>query len=70
MSHSILARDIEPTTRTARSALFKRDRPRAIDQFINFFGGAAGESTVGDPCGEALLDAIASEERLSREVGP
>jgi hypothetical protein len=71
MSHAILARNIEPTTRTARSALFKRDHPRAIDQFINFFGGAAGESTVGgDPCGEALLDAIEPEERLSREVGP
>ncbi len=66
MSQAMLVRNLEPTARTARPVLFKRDRPREIDRFINYFGGA-GES-VADPCGKPLLDAIDCEERV--EVGP
>jgi hypothetical protein len=73
MSHVILARHAEPATRTVRRVLFKRDHPRAIDEHINYFGGPAAESTIGDPCGEGLLDCFEPEEvrsPSSLEVGP
>ncbi len=38
--------------------LFKPDRPRAIDRYIDYFGGGAGHP---DPCGEALLDCLGTE---------
>lgn len=39
--------------------LFKRDRPRAIDRYIDYFGSATGQAArAGDPCGEALLDCL------------
>jgi hypothetical protein len=34
-----------------RRKLFKADHPRAIDRYIDYFGGPSS-----DPCGEALLD--------------
>lgn len=37
--------------------LFKRDHPRAIDRYIDYFGGIADGRTV-DPCGEALLESL------------
>ena len=40
----------------AAPALFKPDRPRAIDRHIDFFGDQAAAG--GDMCGEALLDAL------------
>lgn len=64
MSHATVMKHSESAPRAARRALFKRDHPRAIDQYINYFGGAAGERTGVDPCGEALLDSFASEEPL------
>jgi hypothetical protein len=74
MSHAILARHAEPTTRTVRRVLFKRDHPRAIDEYISYFGGPAAESTIGDPCGEGLLDCFEEKKevrtRRSLEVGP
>lgn len=38
--------------------LFKPDRPRAIDRYIDYFGGAAGHI---DPCGEALLECFGAD---------
>jgi hypothetical protein len=50
--------------RRCPTRLFKPDRPRAIDRYIDYFGGAAGRTS--DSCGEALLDcldqAIADDE--------
>jgi hypothetical protein len=41
------------------AALFKEDRPRAIDRYIDYFGdGSIGHRDV---CGEALLGALADE---------
>lgn len=47
--------------REARRLLFKADRPRAIDRYIDYFGGAGGASATADEdrCGEALLDRLA-----------
>ena len=46
--------------REARSLFFKADRPRAIDQYIDYFGGAGGASAAGDDlCGETLLERLA-----------
>jgi hypothetical protein len=47
--------------REARRLLFKTDRPRSIDRYIDYFGGAGVALTVadGDRCGEALLERLA-----------
>ena len=42
----------------AQKLLFKADRPRDIDQYIDYFGGAAdaqGHETA-DACGDAWLE--------------
>ena len=41
--------------------LFKDDRPRRIDQFIDYFGDGAG-AAHGDPCGESLFDDLGSDD--------
>lgn len=37
--------------------LFKRDHPRYIDQYIDYFGN----EDLRDPCGETVLDACESD---------
>jgi hypothetical protein len=44
----------------AAPALYKPDRPRAIDRHIAFFGDQA--ASARDMCGEALLDALTGAE--------
>jgi hypothetical protein len=40
-----------------RDLLFKPDRPRAIDVYIDYFGGASAPSAdEDDVCGEAFLE--------------
>lgn len=41
--------------------LFKADRPRAIDQHIDYFGGASEPPAEDseDTCGETLLERLA-----------
>jgi hypothetical protein len=50
-----------PRTRKARHLFFKPDHPRAIDQHIDYFGGAGGASAAAgdDLCGETLLERLA-----------
>jgi hypothetical protein len=64
MSHTTLMTNVATARapRTARRALFKRDHPRAVDEYINYFGGALGEFTVADPGGEPFLDGLGREE--------
>jgi hypothetical protein len=50
----------------AAPALFKPDRPRAIDRHIAFFGDQAAAGR--DMCGEALLDALTGGEPDSDEL--
>ena len=46
--------------REARRLFFKADHPRAIDQYIDYFGGAGASAAVGDDlCGETLLERLA-----------
>ena len=46
--------------REARRLFFKADHPRAIDQYIDYFGGAGGASAAGDDlCEETLLERLA-----------
>jgi hypothetical protein len=47
--------------RQARRLLFKADRPRAIDRYIDYFGGAGAVRAGGDgdPCGQTLLERLA-----------
>jgi hypothetical protein len=41
--------------RRSPARLFKRDRPRGIDRYIDYFGGAGAPGAgMGDPGGEAL----------------
>jgi hypothetical protein len=53
MTHTLSRTTIEPAP---AAALFKPDRPRAIDRHIDFFGDHGGPAR--DMCGEALLDAL------------
>ena len=62
MAHARISQATQTFSRTreARSLFFKADRPRAIDQYIDFFGGAGGASATGDDqCGETLLERLA-----------
>lgn len=52
------------TARTNRAILralfYKADRPRPIDQYIDFFGdGAARPEPAADYCGDLLLGSLA-----------
>lgn len=56
-----------------RKKFLKRDYPRAIDQYIDYFGGSpsAGVSPESDPCGEGLLDTLADRgEPTGSESSP
>jgi hypothetical protein len=48
-------------SREARRLFFKADRPRAIDRYIDYFGGAgAGCAAAGDDlCGETVIERLA-----------
>lgn len=52
---------------TSRRRLFKADRPRAIDRFIDYFGSRPGTAALfhRDTCGEALLDAMDAESLIN-----
>ncbi|MGH7279725.1 MAG: hypothetical protein ACREJG_13715 [Candidatus Rokuibacteriota bacterium] len=53
--------------RCERARLFKRDRPREIDRYIDYFGGpASADARVDDPCGEAWLERRARQHRDRR----
>lgn len=45
------------TTPTTQDVLFKQDRPRRIDHFIDYFGGT-DQVPPGDACGDAFLEDI------------
>lgn len=55
-----------------RVVAFNRDRPRAIDRHIDDFGRhlPEGRSPERDPCGEALLEALAGDDSVRREEAP
>lgn len=46
---------------TSAKALFKDDRPRRIDQVIDYFGGSE-TAPAGDPCGETLFEDLGSDD--------
>jgi hypothetical protein len=50
-----------PRRRDASRLFFKADRPRAIDRYIDYFGGAGAPvlAMEHDRCGEALLERLA-----------
>lgn len=62
MTHASKAPLMEPT---ATTALFKADRPRAIDRHIDFFGDHS--AAARDMCGEALLDALLTADPAEDE---
>lgn len=66
MGHALSGMMTEPTA-PAAPALFKADRPRAIDRHIDFFGDQA--AVARDMCGEALLDALTGAESDDDEAG-
>ena len=61
LSTAALTKDSLARDHTSATALFKDDRPRRIDRFIDYFGG---DTTVaaGDPGGESVLDDLRSED--------
>ena len=66
MAHASLARQPQPDASSAppeaRPLLFKPDHPRAIDSYIDYFGGAAEPQTdavTDEGCGEEFLERLA-----------
>jgi hypothetical protein len=60
ITHATQKSTTSPRTREARHLFFKADRPRAIDQHIDYFGGAGGASAASDDlCGQTLLERLA-----------
>jgi len=60
MTHAAQKSTASSRTRKARDLFFKADHPRAIDQYIDYFGGAGGASAAADDlCGETLLERLA-----------
>lgn len=58
MTHTSAARFAESGAPDVQQLLFKRDRPREIDRYIDYFGGASDArfDETPDACGEALLE--------------
>ena len=48
----------EPETEV-HDLLYKADRPRGIDRYIDFFGDGALSDGAGDGCGELFLESMA-----------
>jgi len=44
---------------TAEAQLYKTDHPRAIDQYIDFFGDGVLSGAGCDGCGELFLESLA-----------
>ena len=66
MAHARMSHATKPSAgsmraREARRLFFKSDRPRAIDRYIDYFGGAGGTiaAAADDRCGEMLLERLA-----------
>lgn len=60
MTHATQKSTASSRSREARHLFFKADHPRAIDQYIDYFGGAGGASAAADDlCGETLLERLA-----------
>ena len=61
MAHGSRAFDSATTPVSVRPTLFKADHPRAIDRYIDYFGGAGdtGATTDDDACGDTLLERLA-----------
>jgi hypothetical protein len=61
MAHGSRALDSATTPVPVRPTLFKADHPRAIDRYIDYFGGAGdtGSTTDDDACGDTLLERLA-----------
>jgi len=58
MAHAAAARSVEPSAPEVQALFFKPDRPREIDRYIDYFGGAsdAHADETPDACGEAWLE--------------
>jgi hypothetical protein len=48
-----------------RVRLVKQDHPRAIDRYIDYFGGSIRRAAAVDVCGERLLETLAGQDRAS-----
>lgn len=57
MAHASSTRSVHYAHADVRDLLFKPDRPRAIDEYIDYFGGASEAlSDENDARGEAFLE--------------
>ena len=57
MAHASSTQAVPSAHADVRDLLFKPDRPRAIDDYIDYFGGTGDTSAdEDDVCGEAFLE--------------
>ena len=62
MAHSTAVHAVAPGPRSTADAgdlLYKADHPRAIDQYIDFFGDGVLSDASCDGCGELFLESLA-----------
>ena len=60
MAHLRVASAARPNRATLRDLFYKPDRPRRIDEYIDFFGdGVAQSEPLADCCGDLLLGSLA-----------
>jgi hypothetical protein len=60
MAHFRAANAARANRATLRDLFYKADRPRWIDEYIDFFGdGTARSEPLADRCGNLLLESLA-----------
>jgi hypothetical protein len=57
--HAVASPSVDAPEAEVRDLLYKADRPRDIDRYIDFFGDGASDDNAGDRCGELFLESLA-----------
>lgn len=57
--HALAPAPVAEPEAEVRDLLYKADRPRGIDRYIDFFGDGALSEGAGDGCGELFLESLA-----------
>jgi hypothetical protein len=57
--HAITRRPAAESSGKSREWLYKADYPRAIDEYIDFFGDGEPAEVARDRCGDLFLESLA-----------
>ncbi len=64
MAHATSGQQVRASDDASADGLFKVDRPRGIDRYIDYFEGRphSDDKTGDDACGEGFLDVLIDTE--------